>query len=152
VTWLYGARGVEGSITSYCNTIIGFNDLTTDLKAFAKTLVAESSSKFISSTGQDFVFPLYCDCGLGKMSWTFPYTQIKKFQGYTVEQSKAIIELLREPIMDEKYCYHHQWQVGDLIISNEKISIHKRPPFDQMDYRLLHKGTMGFLTEYNSAL
>jgi alpha-ketoglutarate-dependent taurine dioxygenase len=152
VTWLYGARGVEGSVTSYCNTNIGFNNLPNDLKTFAKSLIAESSSKFISSTGQNFIFPLYSDCGLGKLSWTFPYNQIKKFQGYTIDQSKAIVELLREPILDEKYCYHHQWQLGDLMISNEKISIHKRPPFDNMDYRLLHKGIMGFLTEYNNVL
>lgn len=145
LTWLYGAENTNGSETIYCNTDLAFNELPTELKALAKTLIAYTTNRFIYQTDSDYQLPLYTDCGQNRQCWSFPFTQIKYFEGYTVEESKNIIETLKEYVLQDQYCYAHKWEDGDLIISNEKITIHKRPAYDKMDQRVLHKGTMGLL-------
>lgn len=146
LTWLYGFENTVGSSTVYCNTDLAFNDLPISLKELAKSLVAHTTNRFIYNENRNYVIPLYNHCGLGNYCWTFPYTQIKHFEGYNVEQSKEIIETLKEYVLCDKYCYTHYWEDNDLIISNERLLIHKRPYYDKMDTRVLHKATMGFLT------
>lgn len=146
LTWLYGYENTVGSATVYCNTNLAFNDLPVDLKELAKSLVAHTTNRFIYNENRDYCIPLYNQCGLDNYCWTFPYTQIKYFEGYSIEQSKEIIETLKEYVFCDKYCYTHYWEDNDLVISNERILIHKRPYYDKMDVRVLHKGTMGFLT------
>ena len=42
-------------------------------------------------------------------------------------------------VTQEKYQYHHEWQDGDVVISEQWLSIHKRWRFEEMDKRLLHR-------------
>jgi alpha-ketoglutarate-dependent taurine dioxygenase len=57
----------------------------------------------------------------------------------TEEASKPILEKLMAYITQEKFMYHHDWQNGDLILSDQWFSIHKRWKFDGMATRLLHR-------------
>ena len=34
---------------------------------------------------------------------------------------------------------HHDWEDGDLVISEQWLSIHKRWTFEKMDKRVLHR-------------
>jgi alpha-ketoglutarate-dependent taurine dioxygenase len=38
--------------------------------------------------------------------------------------------------------YHHDWEDGDVVISEQYLSIHKRWEFEHMDKRVLHRLTM----------
>jgi hypothetical protein len=52
--------------------------------------------------------------------------------------------LLFNHILKEQYLYHHDWQDGDLVISEQWLGIHKRWPFEKMNQRLLHRAAMHF--------
>jgi len=51
---------------------------------------------------------------------------------------------LRKHAEQEKYTYHHHWQDGDVVISEQWLSIHKRWPFEDMKNRLLHRIAFGY--------
>ena len=143
LTWRYGYQGTKGSVTSYCNTNMAFNDLDPELQETAKKLTATATSRFTDKYPNEHTFPLYSNFGLG-YSWTFPFEQIDYFDGLSIEESNRLKTQLAEEGLKEKYCYDHHWEDNDLIISNEKITIHKRLPFNKMEERVMHKGTVGF--------
>jgi len=145
LTWLYGYNSTTGSVTEYCNTNLAFENLNNDLKSLAKSLIAHTTNRFVYKDNTSCITPLYNHCGLGYYSWTFPYKQITQFVGYSIEESKDIISTLLPYVLQDQYCYTHHWEDNDLVISNERILIHRRPYYDKMDTRVLHKGTMGLL-------
>ena len=62
-------------------------------------------------------------------------------------KEKAIVRMavLKEQHAEqEKYTYHHDWEDGDIVISEQWLSIHKRWPFEDMKNRLLHRIAFGY--------
>ena len=62
----------------------------------------------------------------------------------TKEESQEIIDLIAPHTIQEKYCYHHDWRDGDIVISEQNLGIHKRWPFKHMKSRLLHRAVFDF--------
>jgi alpha-ketoglutarate-dependent taurine dioxygenase len=62
----------------------------------------------------------------------------------TKEESKNLIDELADYTVQEKYCYHHDWQDGDLVISEQWLGIHKRWRFEKIATRLLHRAVFDF--------
>ena len=60
------------------------------------------------------------------------------------EQSKEIIDWLSEYTIQEKFCYHHDWEDGDVVITEQWLGIHKRWPFKEIEQRLLHRMAFEF--------
>jgi alpha-ketoglutarate-dependent taurine dioxygenase len=80
----------------------------------------------------------------GKTGLFFPFLQISHFVGMTKEESQKIIQPLTEFTTQEKYCYHHDWEDGDLVLSEQWLGIHKRWRFEQIATRLLHRAVFDF--------
>jgi alpha-ketoglutarate-dependent taurine dioxygenase len=80
----------------------------------------------------------------GKRGFYFPFLQIYGFNGMTRIESKEIIEWLSEYTIQDKFCYHHDWEDGDLVISEQWLGIHKRWPFKEIEQRLLHRFAFEF--------
>jgi alpha-ketoglutarate-dependent taurine dioxygenase len=59
--------------------------------------------------------------------------------GKTDEEFKEIHEYLVNHVKQEKFMYHHDWKDGDVVISEQWLSVHKRWPFKKMDKRVLHR-------------
>jgi alpha-ketoglutarate-dependent taurine dioxygenase len=55
------------------------------------------------------------------------------------DKSTALIQKLRQHVEQEKYMYHHAWEDGDMVLSDQWLSIHKRWEFEHMDKRVLHR-------------
>jgi len=49
------------------------------------------------------------------------------------------MERLKEVVLRPEFCYDHHWQDGDVVISEQWLSIHKRWAFDKMNERVLHR-------------
>ena len=62
--------------------------------------------------------------------------QFERFDGMTREQSFEIAESLFEFVTQDKYCYFHEWQDGDVSMSDQWLGVHKRLHFESMDNRL----------------
>ena len=73
----------------------------------------------------------------------FPFNQIFGFEGLEEEEFNGLMDEIKAHILNEKYIYHHDWQDGDLIISEQWLTIHKRWPCN-VGKRVLHRITMDY--------
>ena len=58
-----------------------------------------------------------------KASWTV------RMPGVEESRFQAIFETLRSTLMNEKYCYFHEWNEGDLLLLDNKRTLHGREAF-----------------------
>jgi taurine dioxygenase len=49
------------------------------------------------------------------------------------------MDWLIEHVQQDKYRYDHHWKDGDVVISEQWLTIHKRHEFDNMSNRVLHR-------------
>lgn len=140
--WLYGVTGTHGSRTSWINNKLSYEALPSDIKDQINdkkiTLGFEagrySPSTFFNNHHHDDVpFDLVHTNDAGLTGLYFPFLQV--FGGI----DKELYEMLKNHILKEEFVYHHDWEDGDVIISEQWLSIHKRWEFEQMDQRILHR-------------
>ena len=55
-------------------------------------------------------------------------------------------------MLNEEFIYHHDWDDGDVVISEQWLSVHKRWYFEDMDKRLLHRIAFNYDKVYNGTL
>ena len=153
IVWLYGVSGTAGSRTSWNNNILTYNDLDEDTRRqlselkFVPVTGLELDVNIIETTGviiEDFTPSVVHTNNAGKTGLFFPFFQIHKFVGKTEEETQKIIEPIKEFTTQDKYCYHHDWKDGDLVLSEQWLGIHKRWPFEHIKTRLLHRAVFDF--------
>ncbi|HVJ91140.1 MAG TPA: TauD/TfdA family dioxygenase, partial [Labilithrix sp.] len=52
-----------------------------------------------------------------------------RIPGIEEERSQEIFETLRSVLMSEKYCYYHDWNEGELLLLDNKRTLHGREAF-----------------------
>lgn len=152
LVWLAGIHGTAGSRTTWTNNILSYNDLDKEtLEKLSKLKIqAKKGMSHVEQDGNDgWVVEGYTPSVIhtnnaGKTGLFFPFLQIGSFVGMTAEESREIIKPIAEFITQEKYCYHHDWQDGDVTISEQWLGIHKRWRFDKIEQRLLHRAVFDF--------
>jgi alpha-ketoglutarate-dependent taurine dioxygenase len=159
LVWLLGVKGTVGSRTSWTNNIMAYNDLDEDTKHRIQDLKmicgwkkgAYSEFDFSAAKGgltEDYneynELPLVYTNNGGQTGLFFPFLQFRNFVGLTEDESRAIIEPLRDHVLQEKYMFHLDWQDGDVNIAEQWLGIHKRWKFDGMPNRVLHRMTFDF--------
>lgn len=60
-------------------------------------------------------------------------------EGYTVEQSRALLARLRDWCTQPEFVYQHQWQQGDLLIWSNTGTMHRALPYALDSGRLMHR-------------
>lgn len=153
---LYSVKGTAGSTTSFINNIRSYNDLDNNTKELLAPLEAillrntslDSSLFQTESDGwkcptgdvaTDYSVPVVYTNRYGVTGGFFPFLQIHTFKGMSREDSKVVLKMLAEHITQEKYCYHHNWKDGDMIISDQWLGLHKRQHCETISTRLLHR-------------
>jgi taurine dioxygenase len=149
IIYLYGERGTEGSTTSWLNNIITWNDLSEEKKKQFKDLKLNvgNTQQFITYYGDGYTPKdityyrpnLVHTNQLGVTGLFFSWNQVHFIEDMENEQGRKLIEELRAFCEQEKYMYHHHWQNGDVVLSDQWLSIHKRHEFAHMDRRVLHR-------------
>lgn len=158
LVWLFGVKGTAGSRTSWTNNIMAYRDLSDQWKTRIQDLKMVCGWK--KGTYSDFDFgkatgvsenynehytPSLVHTNNGNQTGLFfPFLQFRNFVGLTQDESRAIVESLRDHVLQEKYIYHHDWQDGDIVIAEQWLGIHKRWRFDGMPTRVLHRITFDF--------
>jgi len=112
--WLYSVKDSVGSRTSWINNILSYQDL--DLH-----------------TNQAGVTGMF-----------FSFLQIHQILGFDKDKSDALIQKLRQHVEQEKYTYHHDWQDGDIVLSEQWLSIHKRWRCENIQNRVVHRIALNF--------
>ena len=152
--YLYSVRGSKGSRTTWNNNILAYDELDTQLRDPLENLklvmanwAEQDAATLAGYTGQalDGYTPnLVMQNIAGKKGFYFPFLQISGFVGVCDQESKDIIDWLSKYTTQDKFCYHHDWEDGDIVIAEQWLGIHKRWPFAQIENRLLHRMAFNF--------
>lgn len=146
--WLYGVESTEGSRTSWINMIEAFKDLDPETKEIIEDVSVHCGYKkgsysefeyFKEHVNYEYSTPLVYTNAVGKKGLFFPFLQIFDFDKGDPIFFQEIMEELTEHVLQEKYMYHHDWKDGDIVLSEQWLSIHKRWDFEGMDKRVLHR-------------
>lgn len=62
--------------------------------------------------------------------------------GMDPAESQALLEELLDWSTQERFCYTHDWQVGDLVIWDNTGMLHRALPYDASSERTLHRTTI----------
>lgn len=62
--------------------------------------------------------------------------------GMPVEEGRALLAELIEFATQEQFVYTHEWQVGDLVIWDNRCTMHRGRPYDPNERRVLHRTTI----------
>ena len=58
--------------------------------------------------------------------------------GCTLAESEALLDVLWSHATQECFCYTHAWTVGDIVIWDNRATLHRREPFDGQSRRILY--------------
>ena len=150
--WLYSVKGSKGSRTSWNNNVLSYEQLSEDKKsllnplklAILKNVSLNDHEDDGEENVDDYCPNLVMENIAGKRGMYFPFLQISGFIGLSDKENKEIMEWLSEYTIQDKFCYHHDWEDGDVVIGEQWMGIHKRWPFDQIEERLLHRIAFDF--------
>ncbi len=62
--------------------------------------------------------------------------------GWPVEKGRALIEDLIAFATQPQFVYQHRWRVGDLVIWDNRCTMHRGRPYDDTQRRVLHRTTV----------
>ena len=161
-TMLYAVAVPEkGGETSVCNSRAAYEALPEDLKRRIDGMKTEntliSSARFknanpdivkdqLESTKPPTIHPLvrtHPDTGT-KAVW-FHKSKTETVTGLTPEETQEFLQDLTDKITQPQFCYAHQYQPGDLLIIDDRASLHKAgfaadPNQHRRLYRMLVRG------------
>ena len=160
IVWLRAVRGSAGSKTSWTNHIVAYNNLSQTLKKTCQHLkvdyhyyqmypdVHKLSGVLRDQLGQpDFYPPLVYTNEGGHQGLYFSWMQVSQLIGPGIkpETSMQLITMLRDHILNNPdHIYNHDWEDGDVIISEQWMGAHKRWACDTLDRRVLYRATIDF--------
>jgi len=145
LVWLYGVRGTMGSRTTWNNNVLSYQDLPQEWKDTLVDIKLNMCHWTDRDPGRQAFTPNLIHTNIaGITGLFFPFLQVLNIEGMTEEESTEWMKPLIEHTTQEKYLYHHDWEDGDLTLSEQWLGIHKRWPFPDMATRLLHRAVFNF--------
>jgi len=159
IVWMYGAEHMEGSRTSFINMASVYASLPEDFKEEIKDIKCFFGYKagrysttpwFRDHVNEEDLFDLVLKTKAGITGLYYPFLQVFGMAGKDEEEFKKIDKRLREYILDDKHAYHHDWLDGQIVLSDQWMSIHKRWEFDKMEERVLHRIALNYDNLYRS--
>lgn len=161
IIFLAAIRGTANSKTSWCNNLLAYADLDQETKMILQPL------KSILLTGIDFNSDLlFIDSyGLARPPSTgfnqtgirvvqtnktkqqglyFPFNQLHGFEGMSEQAGKKLIQEISKHITQEKYCYHHDWDDGDIVFTDQRFGLHMRHRCEHISKRALRRSVINY--------
>lgn len=59
--------------------------------------------------------------------------------GLPVSESEKLLDELWAHATQERFSWHHEWRVGDILVWDNRCTMHHRDPFDPSSRRVMHK-------------
>ncbi len=165
LVWLYGAEHTKGSTTEWNNTYMAYDDLPEDKKELYSKLrieyfvpnpnakstnynlwqkwysVTEDEHKEILKSGirNNDWFNLVTTNFFGRKGLYISPIQAGWVSGMNDTEARNFLKEVGAYVTQPKYVYSHNWEDGDVAISNQVNSIHRRLECPTMDVRVLHR-------------
>jgi taurine dioxygenase len=62
-----------------------------------------------------------------------------RIDGLPQTESEEILDALWRHATDARFTWHHQWRAGDLVMWDNRCTLHRRDPFDDTQRRVMHR-------------
>ena len=59
--------------------------------------------------------------------------------GFSLTESELLLDKLWSHATREELAWHNEWRVGDLVLWDNRCTIHRRDPFDENSRRIMHR-------------
>jgi taurine dioxygenase len=59
--------------------------------------------------------------------------------GLALAESEALLDLLWSYVAKPEFAWEHAWRVGDLVMWDNRCTMHRRDPFDSTSRRIMHR-------------
>ena len=149
---LLAVSGVEGSITSWMSTVPAYREAPIEIKQRMSNLVGHfhyNPDKWapgmeewqregmleVARRDGPYTMNLLQKTPSGETGIYFHFLNDCNFP-----TDPEMHSVLMEFLFQEKYIYHHHWQTGDIVLSNQVVTLHKRQT-DDVSNRLLYRYT-----------
>lgn len=63
----------------------------------------------------------------------------KSIVGVSESESRQLLETLFEHVLQPRFIWTHQWQVGDLVVWDNRCTMHRREPFPDNERRIMNR-------------
>jgi taurine dioxygenase len=60
-------------------------------------------------------------------------------EGYSPAESEALLDEVWKAATRPEFSYEHKWRVGDLLLWDNRSTMHRRDPFDPKSRRVMHR-------------
>lgn len=150
---LQGIRGVEGTVTSWVNTALALKEMSSELRSRIENkycsyyynmenwadIENKRQLEFMRNNQESYYMYILQKNVAGTEGMYFYINNDLK----VCEADEDLFSKLQEHIFQEKYIYHHEWEVGDIVLSDQLLTLHKRQlrSDEVFEKRLLHRLT-----------
>lgn len=118
---------IDGMEIKHDSTYTSAGILRPGMEKPANPMVAEGTAhpvlRRVPETGQEALF-------LGRRTNAY-------LVGLELDESEALLDALWAAATRPEYCYRHRWQVGDTVVWDNRMLLHKREPFPADERRFM---------------
>ncbi len=145
----------EGN-TETANTFSAFQDMPAEEQAklealkVVHTLAASQRRTYLDATPEQIadweshtpkVHPLVWTHKSGRKSLVTGVSA-DYIDGMDLEEGRALLQRLDDMATRDEYVYSHEWAVGDLLIWDNTVSLHRAAKYSPESGRLMHRATL----------
>ena len=143
IVYLRAIKGSKGSVTSWIDNALAYDALSPQWKETLQDKYITLGYKvggytpsnwFHEHHNEDDPFDLIHTNRAGRTGLYFPFLQT--FGGNI---TNSTFKYLKEHCQYAGFRYDHHWEDGDIVMSEQFLTLHKRHEFKKMDARVLHR-------------
>nr|WP_041756708.1 TauD/TfdA family dioxygenase [Bradyrhizobium sp. ORS 278] len=143
-----------GGNTSFCSMYAVYDALPADLKARIADLKIKHDGTYNSGgfvrqgvtptddprTSPGAVHPLVCTHpDSGRQMLYLGRRRNAYLTGLELAESEALLDEIWTHVARPAFAWEHAWKVGDLVIWDNRCTMHRRDPFDDHSRRIMHR-------------
>ena len=140
--------------TGFANMYLAYETLPADIRSKIKTLVIKHDLTYLSDGSlrrgyQHATDPIVVPGPLHPIVRTHPQTGFNALylgrrpnayvSGLDLQESDALLNTLWAHATQERFAWHHTWNVGDIVMWDNRCLMHHRNPFDPAQRRVMHR-------------
>jgi taurine dioxygenase len=144
----------EGGDTSFCNMYTAYETLLPELKRRTEGLMIKHDGTYNSGgyvrqgvtptddprASPGAVHPLVCrHPESGRRCLYLGRRRNAYLAGLELAESEALLDALWEHAAKPEFAWTHHWRVGDLVMWDNRCTMHRRDPFDPASRRVMHR-------------
>jgi alpha-ketoglutarate-dependent taurine dioxygenase len=144
----------EGGDTSFCSMYAAWDALPTDLRRRIEALRVKHDGTYnsggyvrqgVTPTGDPRTSPgtlhplVYSHPETGRRALYLGRRRNAYIDGMALEDSNALLDEIWSLATREELTWRHRWRVGDLVLWDNRCTMHRRDAFDPATRRVMHR-------------